>query len=254
MPEIVRWLVLGFLLGFLVEWVWDYSVWKKSAPRATAAGEVDDLRDEVDRLSRLLKASEARQEEHALHAQQLLDVIAERDGIRRDLAALESRLVSVAVGAPVPSASVESASPLQAPAGLEAIDGLTADQIELLKAAGVTSLGDLAATTPDTVLAALDAQPWDMIDPEPWIAQARSMVGGVGSPAPRDESQIPDVDDLSTLPGITPEQVKQLEAAGLHSFAEISLKSADDLLTAVEAQPWDMVDVDAWISHAREHV
>ncbi len=252
MPDLVRWLFVGFLLGFLVEWVWDYSVWKKSAPRATAAGEVDDLRDEVDRLSRLLKASEARQEEHALHAQQLLDVIAERDGLRRDLAALESRLVSVAVGAP-PSVDSLETSPAATPAGLEAIDGLTGDQIGLLKAAGFVSLSDLASATPDAILSALDAQPWDMIDPEPWIAQAQNLAGS-GSATHRDESQVPDVDDLATLPGITPEQVKQLEAAGLHSFAEIALKSADDLLAAVDAQPWDMVDVEAWIDHAKRHV
>lgn len=59
--------------------------------------------------------------------------------------------------------------------------------------------------------------------------------------------------DLTGLPDLTDDQKAKLEAAGYGTLAAIAGASSEDLLTAIEAQPWDMVDTAAWIEYAQKH-
>ncbi|MCB0826433.1 MAG: hypothetical protein KDC26_09605 [Armatimonadetes bacterium] len=56
-------------------------------------------------------------------------------------------------------------------------------------------------------------------------------------------------DDLTSLPGLTPAHAELLSSAGITSFAELAATPRDRILEICNAQPWDNLDVDAWISH-----
>lgn len=69
---------------------------------------------------------------------------------------------------PVP---LPASAPTTAPDDLEAINGIGATYARRLRAAGIQTFADLASRTPEELLEAAKAQPWQA-DPADWIAQA----------------------------------------------------------------------------------
>ncbi|MBX3112113.1 MAG: hypothetical protein KF857_08900 [Fimbriimonadaceae bacterium] len=89
----------------------------------------------------------------------------------------EPRPVDPAQVGPLPLAPVAAVS---VPAGtdpLGQIPGVGPVFERRLWDAGILTFADLAATTPEQVLAVIRPEHWQQIEPEPWIAEARARAG-----------------------------------------------------------------------------
>lgn len=84
----------------------------------------------------------------------------------------EEALESLAVDQP--AASEPTAEPARRDR-LEAIKGIGPVFAKRLQAAGITSYQQLAGTSPDRIREIVSAQPWQAVEAEEWIAQAREM-------------------------------------------------------------------------------
>lgn len=210
MSEIGRWILLGALIGYAVQWVLDARAYTRLIKRLPDPRELERLRQQNQTLA---------------------------DEVAALKSAPESKPTTV---------TPEPTKPKTTKAGsLDQIDGLDPDQIEKLKAAGITDPATLATKTPDEILAALDAQPWDAIDPEPWIAQARTL-GSAPQTTPTQTANT-----LDQIDGLEPDQIEKLKAAGITDPATLATKTPDEVLAALDAQPWDAIDPLPWIAQAK---
>ena len=169
------------------------------------------------------------------------------ESLQNQLAAAEAALAESASRQPAPTKAqepVQAAKPANA-AGVRDVTGPTEEQFVLLGSAGLDSIESLAGATEDQVLAAIGAQPWDSFDVADWIGQAKTLSGGAPT--------APQTPLLHSLP-LTPDQLASLDAAGVTLPGQIAAMTDDELLEALGAQPWDMVDVDKIRAGAKELV
>lgn len=152
-----------------------------------------------------------------------------------------------------PTTVAEPSAPVESPirVDLQLVRSIPANYRELLESKGVSSPDDLAKLSSDSVAEMLGIQPWDDVDPSPWIEEAKALSGGSASQSEVEQSKPSHGDDL-TLIGITSDQVSMLQANGLASYHAIASASQEELLDAIGAQPWDMIDVEAWIRQAKD--
>lgn len=167
------------------------------------------------------------------------------DELEKELAQSDAALKAIAQQPVTVQAKAEAVESVSAPEPVElrSLDGPTEAQFDLLEAAGVKTVADFAALTEDQVLAFIDAQPWDSYDVGAWLAAAR---GSSAEPATAVTTA-----QLSDLP-LTADQLAGLEAAGISRVEQVSALSDDELLEALGAQPWDMVDTEAIRARAKE--
>ncbi|MFM9872213.1 MAG: hypothetical protein ACKVQS_01965 [Fimbriimonadaceae bacterium] len=231
MVEALKWIVVGLAMGIAIEWFRHGSILRSLAGMPKFQADAEKLEREVAGL---------KTEVGALRAQAELV-----PGLKARVSELESRPFQVVETSDVASEVVASV------VGLEAVTSLPAEFRVRLEAAGVSGLADLGSRSEQEVLDLVEAQPWDDVDVAAWISEAADLAGestGVQSvvqPAVVD-------DDLMLLPGVSEAQVVALKAGGFGSFQAILGASEEALLEAVDAQPWDMVDVTAWIDIAKE--
>jgi hypothetical protein len=227
MVEALRWILVGLAMGIAVEWLRHGSILRSLAGLPKFQADAEKLEREVAGL---------KTEVAALREQAELV-----PGLKARVSELESRPVQVVETLHV--SNDEAADVV----GLEAVTSLPAEFRARLEAAGVSDLADLGSRSEQEVMDLVQAQPWDDVDAGAWIAEAASLLGGaVVAPV----ASAPG-DDLMELPGVTADQVAALKSGGLSSFELIAAATEDDLLGAVDAQPWDMIDVASWIEFAK---
>ena len=151
-------LVIGFLIGWLVEWIIDnqyrrmreLSQEAASEPQAQAAAE--ETGSEVAELTRVIKDVLAEREEEVNRLQREL----ERQEARYQ--ALEERFERYVS---------------THPDDLTAIKGIGRIYQWKLRDAGISTYAQLAAATPERIREVLQVKPWQRVDPESWIEQAK---------------------------------------------------------------------------------
>jgi len=230
MVEAFQWIVVGLGLGVAVEWVRHGSILRSLAALPKYKSESENLEREVKGL----KIEIAALREQA-------DLV---PGLKARVVELENRPVQV-----LETSSVESA-PVVKVLGLEAVTSLPDEFRVRLEAAGIADLADLGSRSEQEILDMVEAQPWDDLDVGAWIREASELAGKSSVAVPTVVEKVAG-DDLMLLPGITGDQAEALRVAGFSGFSVISGTSEEELLAAVDAQPWDMVDVAGWIEFAK---
>ncbi len=150
-------LVIGFLIGWLVEWIIDNQYRRMRELSQEAASEAqaqaaDESGSEVAELAHVIKEVLAEREEEVSRLQREL----ERQEAR--YAALEERFDRYVA---------------THPDDLTAIKGIGRIYQWKLRDAGISTYAQLAATTPEYIREVLQVKPWQRVDPESWIEQAR---------------------------------------------------------------------------------
>jgi predicted flap endonuclease-1-like 5' DNA nuclease len=122
------------------------------------------------------------------------------------------------------------------------IDGIGPVYQKKLYDAGITSFAGLGALTPEQVREIVQPRSWQEIDAAAWIAEARTRAASV-----RRER-----DPLIDINGIGPVYERKLQEAGINTFAELAVLTADQVRAIVQPQEWQQLDIEAWLKEARE--
>jgi predicted flap endonuclease-1-like 5' DNA nuclease len=172
MPEIVVWimvilvsLVVGFLCGWLLEYYLDLKYWEV---RARKRGLLPTAEEETadSTLAQLSKAEIRTYERIIAMLQEYLGSYeAELHALRRDMSRQKARYDEL-------ERQPEQQMPTQAD-DLTVIPGIVRLYQWKLRDAGITSLEQLANTTPEQLRDILQMSAWRDIDLETWIEQAR---------------------------------------------------------------------------------
>lgn len=256
MVETGQWILIGATGGFAAFWLLDGVI--KPLIRPPAAKPVDNTAVQQDLQSAEAKIADL---ERRLGEAQSSPVKTATPG--HETTSAQAAVVPT-TDAIAETTTQPAATPTKPSAGLEQLTTLDAAMLARLQDSGVTTVDQLAALSVDDVLAKLDAQPWDMIDPAPWIDEASALLTGNTSSladttteSTQSEPVSPTVptgtpDDLTRIDGIDDTTAAKLAATGLDTYLKLGEASEDAVLEAIDAQPWDMVDAAAWIAAARK--
>lgn len=129
---------------------------------------------------------------------------------------------------------------------LTVIQGLQPDHAATLRAAGITSLSDLASANAEDLKRLFDAPEWRQVDYGGWILQARILEDSTESS--------PDGDDLTVIAGIGPKYASLLQENGITTFSQLANSDEAMLATICEAPEWRQPDYSNWIEQAQKHV
>ena len=230
--------IAGVMLGFVGAWMLDLRARAALAERVSRGqgdtGERDQWQSALRELPTLrIRISELERE------------LSERKTILTPVAVAEAPRVTGV------SAMTESAA-TSAPAtsGLAEIPDLTDDQRDKLVAAGFCTLAAIAKASGEDLLAAIDAQPWDMVDPEAWIKYAQSHAESTAAAPLAAPVAAASPDDFTVIDGITDDFQAALYDRGITTFAQLAATDPAALPELVGAQPWDFVEPEAWIAAA----
>ena len=150
-------LVAGLIIGWIVEWIIDWQYWcAEQDDELLQTQEQDkDLRAELDRAR--------------------LEIVSLRNKLeRQDDLPLTRGGAGITDGITDGTAS-DVAAGEDAPDKLQRIKGIGPVFAQRLNEAGVYTFAQLAATPPDTIVEAVQAQEWQAVDPASWIAAAREL-------------------------------------------------------------------------------
>lgn len=238
--------IAGAILAFVGAWALDLRARAALAERLGQSAGTDREREQLQAALRELPSLRTRISE-------LERELAERKVAPTPVIAVEApRMVAVPlVGA--------SPAPVNAPVAepdLTGLPDLTDDQKAKLEAAGYGTLAAIAGASSEDLLAAIEAQPWDMVDTAAWIEHAQKHAGSP-APAPVAETGISPnpgaaPDDFTRIEGITDEFQAALYDRGITTFAQLAATPPADLPDLVGAQPWDFVEPEAWIAAAKD--
>ncbi len=133
---------------------------------------------------------------------------------------------------------------------LEDIESIPAEFRTRLRNAGYATPAELAAANLDTLRNQLDLMPWDMAEPEVWIAEAERVQSDAELNATPTDSFQPNAPsqsapDYRSLPRITPAQADAL-ARSFPTYESFAKASDTELLAVINAMPWDDVPVKEW--------
>ena len=206
--------VAGILIGWLVEWVIDWLYWRRvyadlrrqlQASQAAGASVRDDSA-EIDKLRQALSQTEAKakrsemeltkqnatlqqvtmaQTEVAQCRQQLSEVQAELSRCQTELTEAEThrhQLVTAqaeidrlkAELTNLPAQGMQVIEKIIVRDNLERINGIGPVFAQRFNAANILTFDQLAALSPERVNEIIAPQPWQQIDPEAWIAEAKA--------------------------------------------------------------------------------
>jgi predicted flap endonuclease-1-like 5' DNA nuclease len=193
------WLALGALIGWLVEWAIDWWYWRRrvAALEVNLVGAKGASADRA-RLERDLKACVGRARGLEQELGSLRARMAELEPLPARLAEREAEVVALraeiaAARLAAPPAPAQEAAPqsdaieaeeaparlsLVAPLGagphdpLIDINGIGPAYQRRLNAAGVHTFAQLAAMSPEAILAIIKPESWQHIEPEAWAAEA----------------------------------------------------------------------------------
>ena len=206
--------VAGILIGWLVEWVIDWLYWRRvyadlrrqlQASQATAASLRDDSA-EIERLRQTLRQAEAKvnryemeltkqnatlqqitmaQTEVAQCRQQLSEVQAELSRCQTELTEAETYRHQLATAETeidrlkaeltnLPSQGMQVIEKIIVRDNLERINGIGPVFAQQLNKANILTFDQLAALSPERVNEIITPQPWQQIDPDAWVAEAKA--------------------------------------------------------------------------------
>ncbi len=136
-------IIIGLIIGWVVEWIIDWLFWR----RRNAASDA-----EISRMQREFQDSDAT-------IKQLQDRLADSDAT---ISALRQQLAEL-------SAKVSNKKDR-----LEMVKGIGAVFAKKLNDAGITTFEQLAQQSPERIREIIQPQEWQKVEPEAWIAQAKS--------------------------------------------------------------------------------
>lgn len=212
--------VAGLLVGWLVEWVIDWLYWRRiyadlqhkleasqaaAVPEQSQAVEIDQLRREL----RQAKARVSRYETELAEIDAVADKVAptqtEDEKCRQQLVAAQSRIeqyqaelsqvgtirekLAVAEAEIARLSADSSPQPGQEEAvveriivkdNLERINGIGPMFARRLNEAHIFTFDQLAALSPERVKEIIAPQPWQQIDPDGWITEAKALAYSAG--------------------------------------------------------------------------
>jgi predicted flap endonuclease-1-like 5' DNA nuclease len=170
-----RGLLIGVVVGWLVEWAFDNLFWHKPErrPALLSGGE-----NESTHLQRLMTAEaevSRLQAELAENRQRLATV-------ERELQAAQAKVKETEPARETPPAELNPPAKRTAKATkkvrrdqLEQIKGIGAVFARRLNEAGIHTFAQLAELSPDRTREIVDVDEWQKIEPEKWIEEAREL-------------------------------------------------------------------------------
>lgn len=117
---------------------------------------------------------------------------------------------------------------------LEEIDGIGPSFARRFNEAGIYSFAQLALLMPERVREIIKPEKWQKIEPESWIAQAKTRV---------------DKDPLKDIVGVGDLYARRLNEAGIYSFAQLVTLTPEQVREVVKAE--GPIDAESWIEQAR---
>lgn len=146
-----RGLLLGLVVGLLLEWVIDHLLWPRAEENMVIEGEVK--------------------------GQRFLAAENEVSRLQAELAAVRQKLANAERKQPASQRRAKTKQPVAAPQQdqLEQVKGIGAVFAQRLHEAGVHTFKQLAELSPEQVREIVQALEWQKIDPESWIAQAKAL-------------------------------------------------------------------------------
>lgn len=206
--------VAGILIGWLVEWVIDWLYWRRvyadlrrqlQASQVASASVRDDSA-EIEKLRQALSQAEAKanrsemeltkqnatlqqvtmaQTEVAQCRQQLSEVQAELNHCQTELTEAETYRHKLATAEAeidrlkaeltnLPAQGMQVIEKVIVRDNLERINGIGPVFAQRLNKANILTFDQLAALSPERVNEIIAPQPWQQIDPDAWIAEAKA--------------------------------------------------------------------------------
>jgi len=147
--NIVFWIIVGLIAGWVIEWVIDLLFWRRRGPAQD--------QPKLERLAAL-------ESEASACRAKLADAEATIDQLRAELNALAGQ---------IPSPHDR----------LERVKGIGTVFARRLNQAGVTSFAQLAQLTPQRIREIIRPEEWQKIEPEVWIAEAKEFAAQADSAA-----------------------------------------------------------------------
>ncbi len=244
MVEIGKWILMGSILGFCLQWVLDTAQLKKLQAESDQSLEIETLRSKVFILESNQKLSSSAEVElgkaHALIAK-----------LQSELVAASNRPVSNQVE----SVSDDSGSSVSAVSfNWSDIPSLPKNYIAHLEKNGISSPELLALASVDEVANAIKIQPWDAFNPSQIIDEARQLlesstvVDTLVSPTVSMES----IDDFNLITALTTLQIEFLKRSKITTFQSLASSSEQTIIEALKIMPWDMTDPHTIIAQAKE--
>ena len=158
----VLWILVGVVIGWLIEWVIDWVFWRKDDPQLQEKSTGTEA--ELAELRQKLNSS---QQEVSAYQNRLAEADQTIEALRAELNKLRFP--------PIP----EAEDPL------EDITGIGAVFAGKLKTAGITTFEQLTRTPVERIRDIIQPQEWQKIEPEVWIAEAKTMAAQKAAKAAR---------------------------------------------------------------------
>ncbi|MFN2138296.1 MAG: DUF4332 domain-containing protein [Candidatus Promineifilaceae bacterium] len=136
---------------------------------------------------------------------------------------------------------------------LQRLEGIGPKYEQLLRAAGIATYADLAASNSEQLAEIIGASPWRKVDYVSWIAQARLAAAGddEGLAALQDQLNRREGDNLLLIHGLGDTYYLALSDAGVTSYAALAAMSPDEVDAILVAAGLRQADTAAWIEEAK---
>jgi predicted flap endonuclease-1-like 5' DNA nuclease len=136
---------------------------------------------------------------------------------------------------------------------LTVLEGIGPAYATRLRASGITTFDQLAASDEGTLVAIIGAPAWRRANYNDWIAQAKLAAAGdeAGLKELQDQLFSRQGENLVLIAGIGPQSEEVLRKGGITSYAALAAADADDLATLFADADVRAGDFEAWIAEAK---
>lgn len=232
-------LVLGLLIGWLIEWVIDVIYWRRRS-----AGVVTAERDCQEKITRYKSEIADLHTDHQWLQEQVRVKDVELEQLRSDLALARSQVIPVEqplVETPQRSDAVFAVSEpeVEAQDDLREIEGIDDSLWERLKAAGIKTFAALGALRVPDLRRLIGGTPGAR--EADWIKQARIRSGSLVQ-----------VDDLVLVDGIGPVIARMLNEQGIFTFADVAALTPQELRELLGERIERLANEEKILAHAKQ--